>query len=88
MEAADLEAYRVIETKPRRVGVHGFGVLARGDDLDDVLGTMQAAAATMPGDPLTSPAAARALVHALRAPTGAPRPPTWSRPTPTATSAR
>ena len=68
MEAADLEAYRVIETKPRRVGVHGFGVLARGDDLDDVLGTMQAAAAAMPGDPLTSPAAARALVHALRAP--------------------
>ena len=68
MEAADLEAYRVIESKPRRVGVHGFGVLARGDDLDDVLGTMQAAAAGMTGDPLTSPAAARALVQALRAP--------------------
>ncbi|HEU4547380.1 MAG TPA: gamma-glutamyltransferase, partial [Microlunatus sp.] len=46
----------------------GFGVLARGDDLDDVLGTMQAAAAGMTGDPLTSPTAARALVHALRAP--------------------
>ena len=68
MEATDLEAYRVIESTPRRVGVHGFGVLARGDDLDDVLGTMQAAAAGMTGDPLTSPAAARALVQALRAP--------------------
>jgi gamma-glutamyltranspeptidase/glutathione hydrolase len=68
MEAADLEAYRVIESTPRRVGVHGFGVLARGDDLDDVLGTLQAAAAGMTSDPLTSPAAARALVQALRAP--------------------
>lgn len=68
MDAVDLEAYRVIETRPRRVDVHGFGVLARGNDLDDVLGTMQAAAATMPGDPLTSPDAARALAAALRAP--------------------
>jgi gamma-glutamyltranspeptidase/glutathione hydrolase len=68
MDARDLAAYQVIETKPRRVDVHGFGVLARGNDLDDVLGTMQAAAATMPGDPLTSPEAARALVAALRAP--------------------
>lgn len=68
LDAVDLEAYQVIETRPRRVDVHGFGVLARGNDLDDVLGTMHAAATTMPGDPLTSPAAARALVEALRAP--------------------
>ena len=51
MEARDLEAYQVIETTPRRVDVHGFGVLARGDDLDDVLGTMRRAAAAMTGDP-------------------------------------
>ncbi|HEU5484782.1 MAG TPA: gamma-glutamyltransferase, partial [Microlunatus sp.] len=68
METTDLQAYQVIETKPRRVGVHGFNVLARGDDLDDVLGTMQAAAASMGGDPTTDPEAARALVAALRAP--------------------
>ncbi|HYI57587.1 MAG TPA: gamma-glutamyltransferase [Microlunatus sp.] len=68
MEARDLESYVVIETAPRRVDVHGYGVLARGNDLDDVLGTMLAAAATMAGDPLTSPEAARALVAALRAP--------------------
>lgn len=68
MDARDLESYAVIESRPRRVGVHGFGVLARGDDLDDVLGTLQAAASSMPGDPLSSPDAARALVTALRAP--------------------
>jgi gamma-glutamyltranspeptidase/glutathione hydrolase len=68
MEAADLQAYRVIETKPRRVGVHGFSVLARGDDLDDVLGTMRAGAASMGGDPTADPDSARALVAALRAP--------------------
>ena len=67
MEARDLEAYEVIETRPRRVDVRGFGVLARGNDLDDVLGTMLAAAA-VPGDPCTTPAAARTLVAALRAP--------------------
>ena len=68
MEATDLAAYEVIESKPRRVGVHGFNVLARGNDLDDVLGTMQAAAASMAGDPTDHPDAARALVTALRAP--------------------
>lgn len=73
MEAQDLAAYRVIEHRPRRVDVHGMGVLARGDDLDDVLGTLRAAADGMAiggagADPLTSPDAARALVAALRAP--------------------
>ena len=68
MEADDLAAYEVIESAPRRVDVHGFGVLARGDDLDDVLGTLRAAAATMAGDPLTDRLSARALVAALRAP--------------------
>lgn len=67
MEARDLESYQVVESRPRRVDVRGFGVLARGNDLDDVLGTLRAASA-VPGDPITSPAAARALIAALRAP--------------------
>lgn len=68
MEARDLESYAVIETRPQRVGVHGFGVLARGNDLDGVLDTMRAAAASMGGDPCRDPRAARALVRCLRAP--------------------
>lgn len=68
MDAQDLQAYTVIESRPRRVDVHGYGVLARGNDLDDVLGTLHGAATTMPGDPLSSPESARALVAALRAP--------------------
>lgn len=68
MEARDLAAYQVVESRPRRVDVHGFGVLARGNDLDDVLGTMRAAASRMSGDPRTDPASARELVAALRAP--------------------
>ena len=48
--------------------VDGFTVHARGNDLDDVLGTLQAAAAGVTGDPLTDPAAALALIEALRAP--------------------
>jgi gamma-glutamyltranspeptidase/glutathione hydrolase len=64
----DLEAYRVIESKPRKVRFHGFTVCARGDDLDDLLGTLAAAAATVNADPLTSPESALALVQALRQP--------------------
>ena len=64
----DLDAYRVIETVPRSVPVDGYTVHARGNDLDDVLGTLQAAAAGMAGDPLTDPPAALALIEALRAP--------------------
>ena len=47
----DLDAYRVIERVPRSVPVDGYTVHARGDDLDDVLGTLQAAAAGVTGDP-------------------------------------
>ena len=64
----DLEAYQVVESVPRMVRVDDFTVHARGDDLDDVLGTVQQAAATMPGDPLTDADSALALVEALRAP--------------------
>ncbi|MBA3529293.1 MAG: gamma-glutamyltransferase, partial [Propionibacteriaceae bacterium] len=66
MSMADLEAYRVIESQPRSVSFHGFTVHARGDDLDDVLGTMARAAMTVNADPLTHPDAALALVAALR----------------------
>ena len=64
----DLDAYRVIESVPRSVPVDGYTVHARGNDLDDVLGTLQAAAAGMAGDPLTDPPATLALIEALRAP--------------------
>jgi gamma-glutamyltranspeptidase/glutathione hydrolase len=64
----DLAAYRVVETVPRTAQVDGFTVHARGNDLDDVLGTLATAAATMQGDPLLDLAAAEALVAALRAP--------------------
>jgi gamma-glutamyltranspeptidase / glutathione hydrolase len=39
--AADLAAYRVHETAPRSVDFGGAQVLARGDDLDDLLGALQ-----------------------------------------------
>ena len=64
----DLDAYRVIERVPRSVPVDGYTVHARGNDLDDALGTLQAAAAGVTGDPLTDPAAALTLIEALRAP--------------------
>lgn len=68
LSMADLASYRVVEFEPQWVDVHGYSVLARGDDLDDVLRTVGRAAATMRADPLTDPAAARALVVALRGP--------------------
>ena len=40
----DLDTYRVIESVPRSVPVDGCTVHARGNDLDDVLGTLAAAA--------------------------------------------
>jgi gamma-glutamyltranspeptidase/glutathione hydrolase len=64
----DLDAYRVVETVPRTVQVDGFTVHARGNDLDDVLGTLAAAAATVHGDPLYDVNAAQAMIDALRAP--------------------
>jgi gamma-glutamyltranspeptidase/glutathione hydrolase len=66
MRSDDLEAYRVVESEPRSVEFHGFSVHARGDDLDDVLGTLAHAAAHVNADPLTSPGDALALVEALR----------------------
>ncbi len=68
LSQADLDAYTVIESVPTAVRVDGYTVHARGDDLDDVLGTLQDAAAGMSGDPLTDPASALALIAALRAP--------------------
>ena len=64
----DLDAYRVVETAPRTAVVDSYTVHARGDDLDDVLSTLAAAARLMPGDPRTDPASARGLAQALRAP--------------------
>lgn len=63
----DLDAYRVIESIPAAAAVDDFTVHARGDDLDDVLGTLQAGA-LMSGDPLHNTEAAQSLVAALRAP--------------------
>ena len=40
LSAADLAAYRVLESEPRRAALAGLEVLARGDDLDDLLGTL------------------------------------------------
>ncbi len=68
LSQADLDAYRVVESEPRTARVDDFTVHARGDDLDDLLGTLRDAAATMHGDPLVDSDAARALVRALRAP--------------------
>jgi gamma-glutamyltranspeptidase/glutathione hydrolase len=64
----DLHRYRVIESAPWSARVDDFTVYARGNDLDDLLTTMEAVAATVSGDPLTDPAAAEELVATLRAP--------------------
>jgi gamma-glutamyltranspeptidase / glutathione hydrolase len=39
--AADLEAYRVVESEPQSAALRDVEVLARGDDLDDLLGTLR-----------------------------------------------
>ena len=65
---ADLDAYAVVESEPARARFDDLDVLARGDDLDDVLGTLQAAGAAVPGDPHHDLASALGLVEALRAP--------------------
>ncbi len=68
MSGRDLDEYRVIESTPRAVRLDGSTAYARGNDLDDVLGTLQATVAGVSGDPSTDPDSARALVAALRAP--------------------
>ncbi|MVT78860.1 gamma-glutamyltransferase, partial [Bradyrhizobium cajani] len=68
LSMADLESYRVIETEPRSIAFHDYTVHARGDDLDDVLGTLSAVAHGVEADPLTEPDAALLLVDALRSP--------------------
>lgn len=72
LDEADLRAYTVLESEPAEVRLDGPGspvtVLARGDDLDDVLATLGSVTRTVTGDPLTDPASALALVAALRAP--------------------
>ena len=65
LSAADLDAYRVRESVPRRATFDGCTVHARGDDLDDLLGTLTRAATRVPGDPTTDPASALGLVAAL-----------------------
>jgi gamma-glutamyltranspeptidase/glutathione hydrolase len=64
----DLDAYHVIESAPRTVRVNDFTVHARGNDLDDLLGTIGRVAPMVHGDPTTDATSAAALVDALRAP--------------------
>lgn len=68
LDLADLAAYRVIESRPRTVEVRGHRVSARGNDLDDLLGTLARAAPVVNGDPTVDQTAALALVQALRGP--------------------
>ncbi|MVA76846.1 gamma-glutamyltranspeptidase [Auraticoccus sp. F435] len=71
LSATDLAAYRVRESPAAEVALDlpdgRVRALARGDDMDDVLATLASAARTSHGDPVTDPAAACALVEALRA---------------------
>ena len=64
----DLAAYAVREHRPATATFAGSTVHARGDDLDDLLGTLQHVAELVPADPHTDPGSALGLVEALRAP--------------------
>lgn len=68
LSQADLDAYAVVESRPSVARFDDLTVHARGDDLDDVLGTLQAAGLAVPGDPHHDVASALGLVAALRAP--------------------
>ena len=66
LDIHDLRIYRVVESAPRQAAFGGYTVLARGDDLDDVLNTMARAGNLLGGDPRRDPQVARELVAALR----------------------
>lgn len=66
--AEDVTAYRVRDSEPAEAPIGVHSVLARGNDLDDLLETMARAAAAVTQDPTSCPEAARALVRALRGP--------------------
>lgn len=72
LDETDLRAYSVLEAEPQHVRLNGpsppVSVLARGDDLDDVLATLASTADAVSADPLTDPDSALALVEALRRP--------------------
>lgn len=68
LDHTDLTAYRVIERAARTIDLYSGTVHARGNDLDDVLGTLHRAADSVRADPLLDPDAARGLVAALRGP--------------------
>jgi gamma-glutamyltranspeptidase/glutathione hydrolase len=62
LSEVDLRAYQVLETEPDQISLGEYDVLARGDDLDDLLGTLTNLDLT--DDPA---AMTRSLVRALRA---------------------
>jgi len=68
LDLTDLAAYRVLESAPASASCRGFTVHGRGTDLDDVLGALQRAALSVSADPRHDPAAALALIDALRQP--------------------
>lgn len=73
LSAADLASYAVVESWPRTIDLvdllgRPLTVHARGDDLDDLLGTLEAVSARVLGDPLVDPASAVALAEELAAP--------------------
>ena len=67
LDLADLATYEVVESEPRVVPFRGTQVAARGDDLDDLLGTLAVVGESGGADPRTDPDLALALVRALRA---------------------
>ena len=66
LDAHDLRIYRVVESAPRQAAFGGYTVLARGDDLDDLLNTLARAGTLLGRDPRRDPEVARELVDALR----------------------
>lgn len=66
LDATDLAAYAVHDHAPVVVPCGAGSAAARGDDLDDLLGTLSRAATRVSGDPTQDPAAALGLVAALR----------------------